>query len=205
MAMIELAVSIVLLMLAWRAWRAAVIDHGRDLLFDIRDNELRPKYLDGTLGQQEYEFVRARINASIRYLDRASFAEMLWMGLHLPELMRIRQDMARLGRPEPELSAFGRELLQKAGNKVVTHSVLTSMLGCIFLVVALAARALMRAFRAIAPQDTVGVRPVAAAAMSVLLALSFLSISIGSSGARQQVRDTNAARMIVDEIAHSAV
>ena len=198
MAYIDTAVGIVFVMLAWRAWRRTILDTMRDALFDLRDHLLRPRYINGDLSEREYRMLRDRINAAIRYLDKATFWGLLWIGTRSAELNELHEQLKKL-KGEPPLTTEAEKYLGMATACVVAYAVFSSVFGLVLVLITLVLGAFKHGWRSI--RSTIAAARIAGPmGAATLVALIMFQSAVHMSAFSQRKADEEVKRVFVEEV-----
>lgn len=127
-------IALLVFMATWR-WmaRPTFLDNARDQLFDLRDDVLRPYFLqrpDG-LKSQMYIELRKLINGHLRYTENASFLGFVvmiaWMSKNANAARELEtMHESRFKTDDAELAEFAREIRANAAMIMLGYTITTS-------------------------------------------------------------------------------
>lgn len=134
-------VGLLILRVAWGAWKSTCRDVARDKLFDLRD-EWREFFVSNGLSMElpEYAKVRGMINDYLRYTARFRLVGLVYTAfvapreLYIEAAERIEEEFRS---PDPKIAAQINRIRQRAVRAVQEYMVLTSLLLVPLLIVAL--------------------------------------------------------------------
>jgi len=154
MELIVTAVGILLLLLAWRAWKKTVLDDTRDRLFDLRDGAREWFLVKGYgLNHPMYRQLRDLLNAQLRFTEHIRFIGLVFFSWRVPaKTVEVwhRQFDGKFGTADRELQLYIQQTRRLAIRSMQRYMIKTSTVFAALLLVAIPILAMFVAWQGVA-------------------------------------------------------
>lgn len=132
MELIKFAVSVLLLITVWGAWRRSALDRARDNLFDMRES-LRVWFIQNGYGLDHamYANLRELLNAHLRFTEEVRFIGMLWFASRTPASIAeaVRAELnTRYQTKDSKLSELATQVRHDSARTMQKYMMATSTL-----------------------------------------------------------------------------